>query len=76
MSKDVYKRQSLELFLDELHLWQPLAAELYDLELVLTAEDGSVDRVTGYFGMRSLTMTDKAVLINGKPVFQRLVRCV
>lgn len=63
----------LELFLDELHLWQPLAAELYNLELVLTAEDGSVDRVTGYFGMRSLTMTDKAVLINGKPVFQRLV---
>lgn len=63
----------LELVLAEIHLWQPLAAELYDLELTLETEDDIVDHVTGYFGMRSLEIKNKAVLINGKPVFQRLV---
>ena len=54
--------------MNELHLWEPLKGRLYTLELT-TDTDG----VTGYFGMRSLQLTDKQLLINGKSVFQRLV---
>jgi len=58
--------------LSELHLWQPLDAYLYDLELRVTANN-KTDVVTGYFGMRELELSENCVLINGKPVFQRLV---
>lgn len=54
--------------LNELHLWQPLAAQLYDLELSFEQ-----DHVQGYFGMRKIEIGQNAVLINGKPIFQRLV---
>lgn len=63
---------NISIPLSELHLWQPLDAKLYDLELTLDS-DGKTDEVAGYFGMRSLQLTDKCVLINGKRVFQRLV---
>lgn len=63
----------VEIPVSECHLWEPCAPELYDLSFTLDAEDGSHDEVTGYFGMRSVTLSDKAILINGKPVFQRLI---
>ena len=59
--------------LEETHLWEPLAPELYDVEFSLEADDGSKDTVRGYFGLRNVTLGEKAILINGKPVFQRLV---
>lgn len=58
----------LQLPLSALHLWQPLDAKLYDLELSF-----GDDRVEGYFGMRKLEWEDGAIRINGRPVFQRLV---
>ncbi|MDR0406309.1 MAG: beta-galactosidase, partial [Clostridiales bacterium] len=53
--------------LSELHLWQPRNAALYDLEIRF-----GDDCVKGYFGMRTLRLTENCVLINEKPVFQRL----
>lgn len=67
---------SLDLVIpeDRLHLWEPGAAYLYDVELLLLAADGTVvDRAESYAGMRSVTFRGKAVLINGKSVFQRQV---
>jgi beta-galactosidase/beta-glucuronidase len=49
-------------------LWDIGRGELYDL--VITMGD---DRVESYFGMRSVAVTDNAILLNGRPVFQRLV---
>ena len=47
---------------------------LYDLTVELVAEDGSlVDSVVSYAGLRSVAIDRKAILINGVPVFQRLV---
>lgn len=63
----------MEIELSECHLWEPGVPELYDLQLILEGDDGSRDEVTGYFGMRSVTLSDTAILINGKPVFQRLI---
>lgn len=61
------------LELSECHLWEPSQPELYDLELHLYKEAECVDEVRSYFGLRSIRLTQNAVLINGKPVFQRLV---
>ncbi len=66
-------RCQLTLKLSEVHLWEPGKPELYDLELVLADQGGTLDAVRSYFGLRSVSLSDKAILINGKPVFQRLV---
>lgn len=58
--------------LSEIHLWQPLAAKLYDLEIEIKTVS-SCDTVKGYFGIRELQIDGGCVLINGKRVFQRLV---
>jgi len=59
--------------LAEKHLWEPLDPKLYDLKISMFTENSCNDSITGYFGLRNVAWTDKGVLINGKPVFQRLV---
>ncbi len=65
---------TVEMKLDELHLWEVGCGRLYDLELTLgSEEDGERDTVKSYFGMRSIACHNGIVHINGKPVFQRMV---
>lgn len=59
--------------LSEVRPWGPGSPTLYDLELILTASDSSIDRVHSYFGLRSLGIEGAALLLNGAPLFQRLV---
>lgn len=59
---------ALVLNISELHLWELGKGELYDLELSF-----GEDTVKSYFGMREVKIEDGKFLINGKPVFQRLV---
>lgn len=54
--------------LSEKHLWEPGNGRLYDLCLTF-----GEDKVKSYFGLRSVRMDGKRFLLNGKPVFQRLV---
>lgn len=54
--------------LAEKHLWEVGHGRLYDVEI--TAGD---DRLQSYFGLRSVAIDGKKILINGKPVFQRLI---
>lgn len=58
----------LTIPLDEVHLWEPGEGRLYDLKLQF--ED---DQVDSYFGMREIAINGEKFLINGQPVFQRLV---
>ncbi len=53
--------------------WSPGNPTLYDLELVLESGNSPVDRVSSYFGLRSLGIDGYALLLNGEPLFQRLV---
>ena len=54
--------------------WQPGKAHLYVITLTLLDENSViVDQVTSYAGLRSVTIDGKRILINGKPIFQRLV---
>ncbi|HEX6971697.1 MAG TPA: glycoside hydrolase family 2 TIM barrel-domain containing protein, partial [Limnochordia bacterium] len=53
--------------------WSPEDPFLYDCELVLEGPGGVVDRVRSYFGLRQIELRDRAIWLNGRPLFQRLV---
>ncbi len=54
--------------------WHPAKPRLYDLTLEVLGDDGRVlDLVRTYVGMRSVSTHDGRVLLNGRPVYQRLV---
>ena len=59
---------AVTLPLSELHLWDVGQGNLYDCTLTF----GS-DSVKSYAGMREVRIEGRSVLLNGRPVFQRLV---
>jgi len=63
----------LTLLVDEPQLWTVGQPNLYDLELTLCTKDKMIDTVSSYFGLRTISFDGKKCLLNGKPVFQRLV---
>jgi hypothetical protein len=54
-------------------LWEPGSPFLYDLKFTLTRDGKKVDEVASYFGLRKVSLDGRAILINGKRVFQRLI---
>ncbi len=55
-------------------LWSPQDPHLYDLDIeLLDAAGNVVDSAQSYAGLRSVAIDGRAVLLNGKPLFQRLV---
>jgi beta-galactosidase/beta-glucuronidase len=55
-------------------LWSLEHPTLYDLRLELLDPDGEVlDSVESYFGMRKIEVKDGKVLLNDRPLYQRLV---
>ena len=63
----------LTLQIDHPRLWGPGEPNLYDLKLILKDGGRTVDTVGSYFALRTVSLDGKKCLINGKPVFQRLV---
>ncbi len=59
---------TLTLSLTESHLWEAGKGRLYDLELTF-----GEDCIKSYFGMREIQIRGEKVLLNGEPIFQRLV---
>ena len=59
---------TMQIRLDELHLWELGKGGLYDLELAF-----GEDKVKSYFGMRSVRLDGMKFMLNNKSVFQRLV---
>ncbi len=66
-------RGCVNLLIENPRLWQPGEGNLYDVKLCLKKEGGTLDTVYTYFGLRSVQIRGSRVLINGKPLFQRLV---
>jgi beta-galactosidase/beta-glucuronidase len=59
---------------DRLRTWSPSDPHLYALRLQIVDRDGAtVDEVSSYAGLRSVSVDGQAVLLNGERVFQRLV---
>ncbi|MDR1011305.1 MAG: hypothetical protein LBM04_09325 [Opitutaceae bacterium] len=68
-----WRNNRLVLTLSEKKLWEPGAPFLYDLKFTLTRDGKKIDEVSGYFGLRKVSIEGRAILINGKRVFQRLI---
>ncbi|MGW6501744.1 glycoside hydrolase family 2 protein [Nonomuraea angiospora] len=64
----------LRLPADRTRLWEPGDGFLYGVRIELLDAAGAVtDAADSYAGLRSIAIDGKRVLINGRPVFQRLV---
>ncbi|MFI6731359.1 glycoside hydrolase family 2 protein [Nonomuraea sp. NPDC050451] len=71
---DVDLAPSVRLPLDRARLWEPGDGFLYGVRIELLDAAGAVtDAADSYAGLRSIAIDGKRVLINGRPVFQRLV---
>lgn len=71
---DLAPRLHLPVPADRRREWGPDDPHLYDLRLELVDERGEVlDTVDSYAGLRAVGLRGKAVTLNGRPVFQRLV---
>jgi beta-galactosidase/beta-glucuronidase len=53
--------------------WSPDRPRLYDVAFELRRGATVLDRVSSYFGFRSVTIDNGQVLINGRPTFLKLV---
>lgn len=62
------KYAQFELAIPDAKLWTLEEPNLYDLEIT-----AGQDKVTAYFGMRSVRINGYAIELNHKPVYQRLV---
>ena len=64
---------NLYIKLAEKHLWEVGNGRLYDLVITVEYEGKIIDEVKAYFGLRSVGLTDKKFMLNGKSVFGRWV---
>lgn len=59
--------------LSETHLWEAGCGRLYDL-CISYEKDGEIkDKVSSYFGLREIALTNRKFLLNGKSMFGRWV---
>lgn len=74
LPSDLAARPALRVPADRVRPWAPRDPFLYEFELELRGADGGIiDAASSYAGLRSVAVDGKSVLINGRPVFQRLV---
>jgi len=66
-------QNKLVLNLKEKKLWEPGSPFLYDLKLTLYSGKDKIDELKSYFGLRKIAIDGRKILVNGKPVFQRLI---
>jgi beta-galactosidase/beta-glucuronidase len=67
------RQQQLVLNLRRKRVWEPGAPFLYDLKFTLVRGRETVDEMSSYFGLRSVSIQGRSILINGRRVFQRLI---
>lgn len=71
---DLSPRLDLVIPDDRLRLWSINDPHLYDIDIsLIDAEGNVVDTAKSYAGLRSVSIEGKAIKINNKVVFQRLV---
>ncbi|MEY9952313.1 glycoside hydrolase family 2 protein [Leifsonia sp. EB34] len=58
---------------ERLRTWSPEDPHLYTVRFTLLRGETVVDVLDSYAGMRSIAIDGRRVLLNGRPVFQRLV---
>ncbi|MCI2049272.1 MAG: glycoside hydrolase family 2 [Lachnospiraceae bacterium] len=53
--------------------WSPSEPNLYDLTIRLINNEREIDKVTSYFGMREIRIENGNILLNGIPLYQKLI---
>lgn len=53
--------------------WSPSRPDLYDVTFRLLLDGIICDTVNSYFGMRDIRIDNSNILLNGEPVYQRLI---
>ena len=66
-------RVHLELDVPDGRRWRPQDPFLYDLDVTLKEGGKMLDKVKSYFGLRTVELTGREVLLNGEPVYLKLV---
>ena len=56
-----------------MHLWSPENPVLYDIEFRLFDMGEIIDWVGSYFAMREIRIEGSVILLNGHPLYQRLI---
>lgn len=55
------------------YTWSPENPRLYDICFFLHDGNGAPDEVRSYFGMREIRVEGEHILLNGQPLYQRLI---
>lgn len=55
------------------HTWSPERPDLYDIEFRLLCDGRLLDRAGSYFAMREIQIDGSRILLNGRPLYQRLI---
>ena len=53
--------------------WSPQSPDLYDIAFTLRQNGEAADTVGSYFGMREIRIEGQNILLNGIPLYQRLI---
>ncbi len=53
--------------------WSPNDPNLYDVHMCLIKNDKIIDEIGSYFGMREIRIEHSNILLNGVPLYQRLL---
>ncbi len=53
--------------------WSPQEANLYDISFALKKDGEVMDKVDSYFAMREIRIDGNNILLNGSPLYQRLI---
>jgi len=57
----------------DIQAWSPEHPNLYDIFFTLKKKKKIIDEVKSYFGMREISIKGQNILLNGKPLYQRLI---
>ncbi len=72
-----YTRYSVNMmeinYVDEVTYWAPEHPNLYYVDINLYKDDVLLDSVHTRFGMRKISVQDGRILLNNKPLYQRLI---
>lgn len=74
----LHMKDTISVYLPELtpwgvHTWTPASPSLYDLEIRILQNETVIDEIFSYFGMREIRIDQGNVLLNGTPLYQRLI---
>ena len=58
---------------DEAHLWETGCGRLYELSVTLIKDGKEIDNIRSYCGVRKIEAKEGKILLNGKPLYQKLV---